>query len=230
MTANLAGMMRNSTSLRATLFGFQRQFRQGFELKRFVWSVHNNPKQGIRATNNQSTDYPYGWFKTPTMTFNREESVNIKNIARFGSGWAMGEKDGTNAIVVANYYFPVTLTGSLYLKFMNIDQALLCVQQLLIAGLTDLLSFSIEMPTTKWTVRVKLDDSIPLPNIDDLDDGSTPGSFELEIPFTIYTKIGFNLEQAKINNYGEITENVEIDMDLGPRATAAAEEDEEEID
>ncbi|QZE59044.1 hypothetical protein MPK64_gp141 [Erwinia phage pEa_SNUABM_16] len=227
MSANVAGLLKNSTSLRATIFGFQRQFRQGFGLKRFVWSVHNNPKQGIRATNNQSTDYPYGWFKLPTMAFNREESVNIKNIARHGSGWAIGS-DGTNAVVVTNYYFPITLTGSLYLKFMNIDQALLCVQQLMVAGLTDLMSFSIEMPTAKWTVRVKIDDSIPLPNIDDLDEGSTPGSFELEIPITIMTKIGFNMEQAKINNYGEITENVEIDMDLGPRATKAQETEEEE--
>lgn len=227
MSANLAGMLKNSTSLKATIFGFQRQFRQGFNLKRFVWSVHNNPKQGIRATNNQSTDYPYGWFKLPTMAFNRDESVPVKNIARHGSGWALGN-DGTNAIVVTNYYFPVTLTGSLFVKFMNIDEALLFVQQALIAGLTDLMSFSIEMPTAKWTVRVKLDDSIPLPNIDDLDDGSTPGSFELEIPITIHTKIGFNMEQAKINNYGEITDSVEIDMDLGPRANAV--EDEEEVD
>ncbi|QZE60051.1 hypothetical protein pEaSNUABM35_00134 [Erwinia phage pEa_SNUABM_35] len=231
MSANLSGMLRNSTSLRATIFGFQRQFRQGFNLKRFVWSVHNNPKQGIRATNNQSTDYPYGWFKLPTMAFNRDESVNVKNIARHGSGWALGaDGDGSNAVVVTNYYFPVTLTGTLFLKFMDVNQALLYVQQLLIAGLTDLMSFSIEMPTSKWTVRVKLDDSIPMPNIDDLDEGSTPGSFELEIPITIHSKIGFNLEQAKINNYGEVTENVEIDIDLGPRAEAARVQDEEEHD
>ncbi|AWY08413.1 hypothetical protein HOT49_gp139 [Erwinia phage vB_EamM_Alexandra] len=231
MSANISGLLKNSTSLRATLFGFQRQFRQGFQLKRFVWSVHNNPKQGIRATNNQSTDYPYGWFKLPNIAFNREESANVKTIARHGSGWAIGtDEDGTNAIVVTNYYFPVTLTGSLFLKFMDVNQALLCIQQLMIAGLTDLMSFSIEMPTSKWTVRVKLDDSLPMPNIDDLDEGSTPGSFELEIPITIMTKIGFNMEQAKINNYGEVTENVEIDIDFGPRAAAANSQDEEEID
>ena len=214
MSANLSGMLRNSTALRATIFGFQRQFRQGFGLKRFVWSVHNNPKQGIRATNNQSTDYPYGWFKIPTMAFDRELLSNPKSVSRFGSGWSIGQQDGTNAIVVTNYYFPVTLQGSLYVKFMNIDQALLFVQQLLIASISELLSFKIQMPTSEWTVRVLVDgDSVPLPNIEDLDDGSTPGSFELEIPVTIKTKIGFNLEQAKINNYGEITEYVQIDMD-----------------
>ena len=224
MSANLVGMLRNSTSLKATIFGFQRQFRQGFGLKRFVWSVHNNPKQGIRATNNGSTDYPYGWFKLNTMAFNREELSNPKNVARFGSGWSIGKDEATNAIVVANYYFPVTLTGSMYVKFMDVDQALLFVQQVLIAGITDLLSFTIQMPTSKWTARVKLDDSVPLPNIEDLDEGSTPGSFELEIPITIMTKIGFNLEQAKINNYGEVTNNVEIDMDFGFTASETQEE------
>ncbi|QZE56336.1 hypothetical protein pEaSNUABM40_00140 [Erwinia phage pEa_SNUABM_40] len=229
MSANLAGMLKNSTSLKATIFGFQRQFRQGFNLKRFVWSVHNNPKQGIRATNNYSTDYPYGWFKLPTMAFDRELLGNPKNVSRHGSGWAIGEHD-TNAIVVTNYYFPVTLSGTLFVKFMNVDQALLFSQQLLIASISELLSFKIIMPTAEWTVRVQVEgDSIPLPNIEDLDDGSTPGSFELEIPITIKTKIGFNLEQAKINNYGEITEDIEIDMDL-PKAAAVEPDDEEEED
>ncbi|ARW58777.1 hypothetical protein HOS33_gp137 [Erwinia phage vB_EamM_Y3] len=214
MSANLTGMLRNSTSLRATIFGFQRQFRQGFGLKRFVWSVHNNPKQGIRATNNYSTDYPYGWFKLPTIAFDRETLSNPKTVARHGSGWAVGGSD-TNAIVVTNYYFPVNMSGTLFVKFMNVDQALLFVQQLLVASISDLLSFSIEMPTAKWTVRVSVEgDSIPMPTIEDLDDGSTPGSFELEIPILIKSKIGFNLEQAKINNYGEVTESFEIDMDV----------------
>ncbi|QYW03445.1 hypothetical protein pEaSNUABM34_00143 [Erwinia phage pEa_SNUABM_34] len=215
MTVNITGLMKNSTSLRTSIFGVQRQLCRGFGLKRFVWSVHNNPKQGIRANNNQSTEYPYGWFKLSTIAFDRELLGNPKNVARFGSGWAMG-KDDTNAIVVTNYYFPVTMSGSFFIKFMDIDQALLFTQQLLIASITELLSFKIEMPTSAWTVRVLLDgDSIPMPAIDNLDEGSTPGSFELEIPFSIKTKIGFNLEQAKINNYGEVSENVEIDMDLG---------------
>ncbi len=219
MSANLEGLLKNSTSLKATIFGFQRQFRQGFGLKRFVWSVHNNPKQGIRATNNQSTDYPYGWFKLPTMTFDRELLPNPKNVSRHGSGWALGRvtQDGladTNAIIVTNYYFPVTLQGTLYVKFMDVDQALLFNQQLLIASISELLGFSIEMPSAKWSVRVLVDgDSVPMPNIEDLDEGSTPGSFELEIPITIKTKIGFNMEQAKINNYGEVTDDIKIDFD-----------------
>lgn len=208
---SITAFIKQSTSLKASLFGVQRQIRRGFGLNRFVFSMHNNPKQGIRALNNQSTDYPYGWFKINTFGLNREFIANAKNIGRAGSGYAIG-KEPTNATVVRNYYLPVALSGSLYIKFMDMEQSLLFIQQMLIAHATEMLGFELEMPTTKWTVRFLIEgDSIPFPNIEDLDDGSTPGSFELEIPFTIQTKIGFNLDTAKINNYGEITVNTQLD-------------------
>lgn len=205
-------IIKQSTSLKATLFGVQRQIRRGFGLTRFVFSMHNNPKQGLRAVFNQSTDYPYGWFKITNFALNRELLANGKNIGRFGSGWAIG-KEPTNAIVIRNFYLPITLSGSLYVKFMDYEQAILFSQQLMIAHTVEMLAFELEMPTTKWTVRFLIDgDSIPFPNIEDMDDGSTPGSMEIEIPFTIQSKIGFNMDTAKINNYGEITMNTEIDV------------------
>lgn len=208
---SVSEVIKQSTSLKATLFGVQRQIRRGFGLNRFVFSMHNNPKQGLRALFNQSTDYPYGWFKINTLAFNPERSGVGKNIARFGSGWAIG-KDPANAIVLRNFYFPATMTGSLYVKFMHMDQAMLFAQQLIIANVAEMLSFELAMPTTTWTVRFLIDgNSIPFPNIEDLDEGSTPTSMEIEIPFTLETKIGFNMDTAKINNYGEITVRTEID-------------------
>lgn len=204
-------IVKQSTSLKATLFGIQRQIRRGFGMTRFVFTMHNNPKQGLRALFNQSTDYPYGWFKINTFSLNRELIANGKNIGRFGSGWAIGQEPA-NAVAIRNFYFPAVLQGSFYVKFMHMDQALLFSQQLLIAHATEMLSFELSMPTTHWTVRLLLEgDSIPFPIIEDLDDGSTPTSMEIEIPFTIQTKIGFNMDTAKINNYGEITTNTNID-------------------
>jgi len=210
---SMKDMMQNSTSLKATIFGIQRQFRNGYGLTRFVWSVHNNPKQGIRALNAQSTDYPYGWFKLTNMAFNRELMQNPKSAGRFGTGWALNP-DPDNAIVVQNYYFPVTLSAEVTVKFMQIDEALAFCQQMLVASLVELMAFEIKMPTTQFTVRVLLDgEAIPFPYIEDLDDGSTPGSFEIIIPLTIQTKIGFSTDQAKINNYGEVTMNTKLDID-----------------
>ncbi|AQT28615.1 hypothetical protein YOLOSWAG_135 [Erwinia phage vB_EamM_Yoloswag] len=206
-------LMRNSTSLKATIHGIQQQFRNGYGLTRFVWMVHNNPKQGIRALNAQSTDYPYGWVKLNNLAFNRELMQNPKSAGRFGTGWAL-TPDPSNAVVVNNYYFPVTLSAEATVKFMSIDEALAFVQQFLIASIVELMSFEIQMPSTKFTVRVLLDgESIPLPFIEDLDEGSTPGSFEITIPLTVQTKIGFNREEAKINNYGEVTVNTKLDID-----------------
>lgn len=215
---SIKDMVGNSTSLKATILGIQRQFRNGFGLTRFVWSTHNNPKQGIRALNAQSTDYPYGWVRFNSMAFNRELMQNAKNAGRFGTGWAISE-DPDNAIVVQNYYFPVTIGAEATVKFMSIDQALAFIQQFLIASVVELMAFEVQMATTKFTVRVLLDgDSIPLPYIEDLDDGSTPGSFDIVIPLTIQTKIGFSTDQAKINNYGDVTLETKLDMDELPVA------------
>lgn len=210
---SIKDMIQNSTSLKATILGIQRQFKNGYGLNRFVWSVHNNPKQGIRALNAQSTDYPYGWFKLNSMAFNRELLANPKSAGRFGTGWAL-TPDPSNAIVVTNYYFPVILSAEATVKFMQIDDALAFIQQFLIASVVELMAFEVIMASTKFTVRVLLDgDSVPLPNIEDLDDGSTPGSFDIVIPLTIQTKIGFSTDQAKINNYGEVTVDTHIDTD-----------------
>ncbi|QQO90286.1 putative tail completion protein [Erwinia phage pEa_SNUABM_5] len=210
---SIKDIIKNSTSLKATIFGIQRQFRNGFGLQRFVWTVHNNPKQGIRALNAQSTDYPYGWIKFNSMALNRELMQNPKTAGRYGTGWALNE-DPDNAIVVQNYYFPMIINAEATVKFMSIDDALAFCQQFMVAAIVELLAFEVQMPTTKFTVRVLLEgDSVPLPYIEDLDDGSTPGSFEIILPLTIQTKIGFSTDQAKINNYGEVTIDTKLDID-----------------
>ena len=210
---SIQDMVKNSTSLKATIFGIQRQFRLGYGIKRFVWTVHNNPKQGIRALNAQSTDYPYGWIKFNAMTYNRELMQNPKTAGRYGTGWAMSDSP-ENAIVVQNYYFPVTLSAEATVKFLNIDEGLAFIQQFLIASVVELMAFEVQMRHTMFTVRVLLDgESINFPYIEDLDEGSTPGSFEFTLPLTIQTKIGFSTDQAKINNYGEITMDTHLDID-----------------
>lgn len=208
---SIAETMPSSTSLKASIFGLQQQIRKSFNLKRFIFSMHNNPKQGLRANFNQSTDYPYGWFKLNTLTFNKEVSPNAKNIGRFGSGFAVG-RNQENATLVQNFYFPVLVNGSMFVKFMDYEQALLFIQRLLVANAVELLNFEINMPTDKWTVRFIFEDGIPFPTIEDIDEGSTPSSMEIEIPFTFTTKVGFNQSTAKINNYGEITTDVKLDM------------------
>lgn len=218
---SIKDMVQNSTSLKATIFGIQRQFRNGYGLQRFVWTVHNNPKQGIRALNAQSTDYPYGWIKFNSIAFNRELMTNPKSAGRYGTGWALNE-DPDNAIVVQNYYFPVTISAEATVKFMSIDDALAFIQQFLIASVVELMAFEIRMASTTFTVRVLLDgESIPMPYIEDLDEGSTPGSFDIVLPLTIQTKIGFSTDQAKINNYGDITMNTKLDIDEYEPGTTA---------
>lgn len=208
--------LKRSSSLDATIYGVTQRLIQVLGIKNLVHTMHNNPKQGIRATEDPFANYPHAWYRIQTMNYQVEAGGLPKNIGRFGSGWSITKRNGegaTNAIVFNNHYFPVTLNLTLTARFMQTAEALTFIQKVLIGSATEMMSFEIEMPTTRWTVRVLNEgNSVPFPNIEDLDNASSdPGVMEIEIPFIVMTKIGFNMELAKINNLGEITQNYEVD-------------------
>lgn len=211
-------VINSGTALRATLAGIQRKFSVGLGLERFVMSMHNNPKQQLRAAFG-STNYPYGWFKCSSIALDKERA-NIANIARFTSGHKISITD-SNATITMNHYFPVTIQCECQVKFDNYEKGLLFIQQILIASPVKLLNFEILMPSDKWTVEIANEgDMVPMPVIDDLDDGSTPGTYSIDFTLTVKTKIGFNREAAKINNAGEVLVDYELDTGTDLKAEA----------
>lgn len=205
----IADVIKSSTALKATLAGVQRKFSVGLGIKRFIYTAHNNPKQGLRAAFG-STDYPYGWFKCTTLSLDTERA-NMANLGRFGSGLSLSVSE-SSASIVQNFYFPVTMQVDCEVKFNALEPGLLFIQQVLLASPTKMLNFEVHMPSDKWTVEVVNDgNSMPMPNIEDLDDGSTPGSYTIQFQLTVKTKIGFNTETAKINNQGEVLMDVSLD-------------------
>lgn len=202
--------IENSALLKATLAGVQRTVRTTLGIDRFVLSVNNNPKQGIRSLFG-STDYPYGWAKFPTISLDAETAM-LKGIARRGSGWGTGKID-SSATVKINHYFPAKLTMDCYVKFQQYDDVLVFAQLLLIASAGDLLNFKISLPTEEIHVKTKVEgNSLTVPQIDDLEEGSTPGTYEFQFALAIDTKIGFSRDIAKINNEGTIQINTELDI------------------
>lgn len=212
-------LIKNNSALTATINGVTDRFKETFGIDNLVHTIHNNPKQGIRSTNDtadRAVKYPMGWYRIQTLTYLTESVSIAKSIGRFGSGRALARSDGdgnTNAVLINNHYFPVALSGSLTVEFLDLMQAYAFIQKAVIAFPTEMLSFEVLMPTTKWTVRVLSDgNSFPFPAIDDLDQStSDAGMIAIEIPLTIQTRIGFHLEVAKINNYGEVTTRVSVE-------------------
>jgi hypothetical protein len=204
---DVTALVTNGSPLYAALSGVQQRFKNVLGLKRFVFTVHNNPKQALRAVFG-STDYPYGWFKATGLTVDRD-AANIKTILRRGSGVALATD--TSATVMINHYIPVTVPIECEVHLVSVADALVFASQFLIASSADLMDFVIFAGTTRWTVSLKSDgDNVPLPQDVDLDEGSTPGSVTLQFSMTMKTKIGFSREGAKINNDGAVT----VDLDI----------------
>lgn len=208
LDAALAG----SSSLEATLAGVTDRLETVLGVH-IIHTLHNNPKDGLRNAAGgaeKKLKYPFGWYRIQTMAYQPEGAGTPKNIGRFGSGWALTKSDGegaTNAVVFNNHYFPVILQGALTVEFLDTLEAYKFIQKAMIAFAVEMLSFTVNMPSTYWTVRILSDgNSYPFPTIDDLDQSpSDAGMIAIEIPLSIHTRIGFNLEQAKINNYGTVT-------------------------
>lgn len=200
----------SSPLIKAALSGVQRTVRTVLGVERFILSVNNNPKQGVRSTFG-STDYPYGWCKFPTIMLDADKAM-LKGIARRGSGWGIGHTD-TSATTKINHYFPARLNLECFIKFQQYDDVLAFAQLLLISSVSDLLNFKINLPTEVIHVKVFVDgNNISLPQIDDLEEGATPGTFEFTFSLTVDTKIGFSRDIAKINNEGVIELNTELDL------------------
>lgn len=211
-------LLEKSTSLLATLDGVTDRFRVIYGVPNIVRAQHNNPKGNLK-TKDPKLQYPMGWWKATNIAYAQDQSTaNPKSIGRFGSGWKVAT-DGagaTNAIVLNNHYFPVTIDATLTMRFLTEAQALAFIQKALIASITEMMTFNVQMPTTKFAVRTLLSgNQIPFPNVDDLDEGqSDKGIIELELSYQIFGgKIGFNMEVAKINNLGEVTTRTSIKDD-----------------
>lgn len=202
--------IENSPLLKATLAGVVRVMQTTLGIERSILSVNNNPKQGLKAIHGD-LKYPYGWVKFPSMMLNADRAL-LKNIARNGSGYGTG-RSNTSATVKINHHYPAKLNLDCIVKFQQYSDVLDFVQLLLIAAASDLLNFKIALATDDIQVTVAVEGhSAALPMIDDLEEGSSPGTFEYQFSLTVDTKIGFNRDVAKINNEGviQLDEKLEI--------------------
>lgn len=67
-----------------------------------------------------------------------------------------------------------------------------------------------EFEGVSWMITVKMDsESIPIPR-SDKDQESDPEGFDLQMSFTIDTKLGRVKDVPKVNNRGEVTTSVEV--------------------
>lgn len=199
-----------------TLLGLRKRFETVFGIENFTQSFHNNWKQALRASDPKAVaTYPYGFFKVTNIQ--PEGEKNIVNMARVGTGKVISP-DGNNATVTKLFLFPVKLSIECEVKFSDAVSAQQFALALSILLNTRTLSFSQMYLGDTWTCMVTGSGggnsaAITPPVIEDLNDGSTPGTCSVPFQLEISTKIGFKRDVAKLNNHGIVNMRVRPSSD-----------------
>lgn len=205
-------------TLLLTIRGVKQMFREVLGVENFSLQFHNNWKQGLRASKKTGTAYPHGGFKITTI--NATEN-NLKNMMRVGTGDGIVAGGQNNAVIKRSFLIPVLLNCECEIKFQDVQEAMMFSTAASIFLSCGMLSFQATYGNNSWTCEVKLSGggkSMPMPMIDDLNDGSTPGTAGVAFSLDVTTKVGFIRDVSKINNYGAVEFNV------AAAATPAAEE------
>lgn len=187
--------------------GVRERFEKMLGVKNFTMQYHNNWKQGLRATRAKGTDYPYGGFKITQFELDGAQ-FNFKNMARAGTGESV-TVDNSNTSIRKFFLFPVKLSFECVVKFSDPKEAWRFDMALAVLMATGRLDFKVAYGGDTYQTRITFGSgnsaSVPAPYIDDLNEGSTPGTSEISFSLTVETKIGFYRDVSKLNNYGAVT-------------------------
>lgn len=194
-----------------TVEGLKKSFAAKLGVNNLAWAFHNNWKQTLRASKGDGTAYPHGNFKLTGVEVGSDP--NIRNIARVGSGHNTTVTQN-NASIRKFYLFPVKLTFDFEVKFQDVKQGIQFAMAANVLTAISELSFYISYMGDRWNARVSnagtATGNIPFPTIDDLNEGSTPGTAAIQFQLTVDTKLGFVRDTNKLNNLGEVNINADL--------------------
>lgn len=194
-----------------TVEGLKKAFASKLGVNNLSWAFHNNWKQSLRASKSDGTAYPHGNFKLTGVEVGND--VNLRNLSRVGSGRNTRAVQN-NASLRQFYMFPVRMTFDFEMKFQDVKQGIQFAMAANVLLAISELSFYITYMGDRWNARVSNSGSatsnIPFPTIDDLNEGSTPGTAAIQFQITVDTKLGFVRDITKLNNLGEVSINADL--------------------
>lgn len=197
-------------TLLLTVRGLKEMFNSVLGVENFSLQFHNNWKQGLRASKKTGTDYPHGGFKITTLNVTEN---NLKNMMRVGTGDGVVAGANNNAVIQRSFLVAALLNCEVEIKFQDVQEAMMFSAAASIFLSCGMLSFQVAYGRNTWSCEVKLSGgghSMPMPMIDDLNEGSTPGTAAVSFSLDVTTKIGFIRDVSKINNYGKVQFNAAV--------------------
>lgn len=210
---NLERIIEKNGPAYITFLTFRDACKKFFDLKHLPLIQNNDVKRALRSFKetdpNRSTSdlYPYAYYSVSGLGVVRDGQP-LKGLARASAGYTVDEV--ANATVKKAYLFPAAVTIEFHYVTNDLMRAIDFSSVALIVGQTGKLNSRVQFEGTEWTVEIKMDsESIPFPRTDK-DNEVDPEAFDLVISFTVNSRIGRVRAVPKINNYGRVTQNVEV--------------------
>lgn len=212
LTDNLDRIVDKNSPAYITLYTFREAIKLFFGISTLPLiqsqDVKRELKRGVDDPNmDSSRKYPYAYYSLNQLGLIKDQQ-SIKTTARHSMGMTLDEL--ANAVLKKAYLFPSQITVDLHYVTNDIVQAMdMCTRALIVAH-SGKLNSKAEFEGVSWMITVKMDsESIPIPR-SDKDQEADPEGFDLQMSFTIDTKLGRVKDVPKVNNRGEVTTSVEV--------------------
>jgi hypothetical protein len=194
----------NTSALFCSLFGTKRTFEKQLQLTDVYYILHNNKKAALTLNTRKDPTKPYAFFSIGSLQIVKD-TFNVKALRRHGithsSNDFAGVTGATNATMNNFHMFPTSIACEFHYYNNDIKSLTKFVEAFLILAVTDCFNFIVKInEEAHWTSRIEVsDDTITIPEIE-YDSAENPSTFEIVVPFTIHTHIGFLRSVARVNS------------------------------
>ena len=193
--------------------------KQLFGFRAFPLVQDDDMKGAVRRALKISTEdrshnlYPFGAM-TITSLGVKDDTHNIKNIARSGSGISVTE-NMESATIIKHYKVWASVSLDLQFEFDDLIEALRFVEKLSLCLAAKKFNTGVKLDSgEEWSVLVESQREVSFPKAA-RDDETAPSIYRINHSIIVHTQFGENREVAKINNEGRIDTNITVANRLG---------------
>lgn len=194
------------SALLVTLLGVRETLKHHLNLKGLAMVMRDDNHAALRKQP-ETENFPYGWFFVNNFNVLTDRQPN-KTVGRHALG--LSYEQFVNSAVDKAFMFPTELMIEFHYVTNDPIAVFRIMEKTTILSAIDKFSFESRVDTFEWMTSMNLqDNSTPIPRAV-LEDPQMPAAFDITFNFRVVSKIGIIKKVAKINNRGEVTQQVGI--------------------
>lgn len=211
MQDNLDRITDRNAPMYLTLYTFRESIKRFFGIDALPMiqsqDVKREVRKGIDDPNANMMRYPFAYFSVTGLSLIRDQQPT-KSIARNSMGVTFD--DLTNLALKKAFLFPATLQITLHYLTNDMVRALDFSSRALIVATTGKINSEVELDGVKWFVTTRVDSESVSLEPTDKESEQNPDAMDVQITFSVDTKLGAIRDVPKVNNAGIVTQSINV--------------------